>query len=313
MTRWNGVVTPWLLAAALVGCTGAKDVAVGDDDDDTTNPGDDDDDTTDTNTTDTQGGGDSGGGGTDGQTLDPVAVGFELIGGLRGDGSIGNYLVDGVEYLPIVVLTFADVDYFSAADAAGQEGHFCTALAVFGSDPAYGGVTPKFKPDQIPTIDGAITYASYETALAVVSDPAQHDCDELVDPEIWGEDAELLVNPFEGAHFGWGFAPMTQYLIDGWSPETVTDFGAGMVASYIAINDADGNWTGVDWSSTILWQMDPTTNEVLVDDAGNFLGVVPADTVPEGGDLPVSFIQSYAFWYQDFPLMDFSNLTDGAP
>jgi hypothetical protein len=242
--------------------------------------------------------------------LDPVAVGFELAAQMNSDGSLGVWRQGTYEYIPLLLLTFADVEYFSTSD---QEGHYCTAFAPFGSDVEYGGIFPLGKPDQVPVSDGAIMYWSYDVALNLQIDPDFTDCDELVDPEKWGENAELLLEPFVGAHVGIGFAPMTDYLREAWAQEVIDEYDDSFLAMYIAINDASGDFIGFDWTSALIWETDPDTGEVLIDENGYLANTVPVDGLLPGGDLPVGQVQSYAYWYQDFPLMDFSNLRDGAP
>lgn len=243
--------------------------------------------------------------------MNPVAVGFELFAYVNPDGTLGTW-TDGVyEYIPYVLVTFADIEYFYG----NTENTTCVVLAPFGSDGLYGGILPKAKPDQIPTKDGSILYASYETALDIDTDPAATDCDELVDPSLWGEDAELLLEPFDGARLGIGFGKMTDYLLDAWqglSQEDLDLLTPGFLAEYIALNDASGTWLAEDWTTGVLWATDEN-GVPFTDDEGFLSDVVEVDTLLPGGDLPPGQLRSYAYWYQDFPLLDLSNLKDGAP
>lgn len=244
-------------------------------------------------------------------TLNPVAVGFELIATVTETGEFDPWFVSGAGYIPAMVLTFADQEFF---DTGVSEGHICTAFAEFGTDAAYGGVSKYVDPAQLPVVDGVDLFEpSYEAALELYTLPANTDCDDLVDPKIWGEDAELLLEPFDGAHIGIGFGPMTTYLLDSWdvaaTPQAELD---AMLAMYVAINDASGDWVGDDWTTAIIWGIDPVTLDVLTD--GGFLSEPVDVTGLSGGDaLPVGQVRSYAYWYQDFFLMDLTNLKDGAP
>jgi hypothetical protein len=302
-----------LLAGILVGCSGSDDKG-------TPGPGGDDDDDDDATTESAHTGGAPGGG------IDVVAVGFEVFATLEADGTLTSYTFDGATaYAPLVILTFTDAAYFSATTAADQEGHFCTAAALMAAD-VYTDVTPLVKPAQIPTrsqalsqgtgtgIDNAILYVSYEVALNVL----EHDCAGVVDAEKWGADGALLVDPFHGARFGYGFGKQTDYLRAAYlsDGETTNDYlekyEDAMMATYVAINDANGDWYGYDWTTTILFENEPDTNQVLADDQ-DYLIPKPISFLPVGSDLPEGYLSGNAYWYQDFPLLDLSNLRDGAP
>jgi hypothetical protein len=194
-------------------------------------------------------------------------------------------------------LFFASADFFQT----GADTEYCLALGTF--EPI-----PIAKPGQIPTHDGSILYSSYEVALNLEA----HNCAGIVDADKWGADGEDLWGPFQGAHFGYGWGPLTPYLQKQWTQKTIDEYGPSMVASYIAINDATGAWVGEDWTTGFLWEWDPVLEE-LVADANNYLIPIDASGTPAGANLPEGYMRSFAYWYQDFPLMDFSNLTDGAP
>lgn len=249
--------------------------------------------------------------------INPVAVGFELVAQLNADGTLGPWSNGTNFYIPTMIVTFADEVFFQTG---ANDGHFCVALASFGSDAAYGGIQPMTKPDQVTTTDGLTMYWSYDATLDLDTDPGSTDCDELLDPTLWGENGEILLDAFDGAHIGLGFGAMTPYLAKAWefdSPGTATlDFLAlaqpGMFAQYIAINDADGNFVADDWTTGIIWGTDDN-GVPLMDKEGNYTTVMAVDTLEPGADMPSGQLQSYAFWYQDFPLLDLSNLKDGAP
>jgi len=307
-----------LLSVILIGCSG-------DTSDKNGTPGDDDDDD-DTLTTDT--GGDTGGGEPEG--IDIVAVGFEVLGILEPDGSFGPFLVDGVEYPPQVIVTFTDLAYFDLASDQ-QAGHYCTVNGFFGlSDYTVFDVVP---PSTSPLLtrsqaviqgenngdfDNALLSSWYDVALLL--DTEGHDCGGLVDGELWGEDAEVLIDSFNGAHFAWGFGLVTEYIRAGWSQETLDEYGDSMTATYLAINDRNGDFFAYDWSSSLLWEVDPDTNEILYNgDQTEYLAPVSVAGLPAGAALPEAYVQSYAFWYQDFAPssgsvgLDLTNLKNGAP
>ncbi|MBX2796176.1 MAG: hypothetical protein KTR31_00865 [Myxococcales bacterium] len=234
--------------------------------------------------------------------LEPVAVGFEFDGVLRKDGSLTGY-TPGLtgEGLGIMLLTFADIDFFSG----DRDGTTCFALALF-------------EPQPLPIVDyfdledaGVAMHSAYEVALEL--NPLASDCGDFVDPKVWGADASKLITPFVGARVGYGFAPMTDYLRDAWTKESLKSVGDSMVATYVALNDKNGQWVGRDWTTGIMFEWDSKTDELVVDKSGKLLVGIDV-TGTNGGDLlPEGYVRSFAYWYQDFPLLDLSNLTDGAP
>jgi len=246
--------------------------------------------------------------GTDGPDyIDVVAVGFEYFGVILDNGDTSGWTgSDGGAVDQLMVLTFANEDFFGAG---GTDEDSCEAVAFFEA-------SAKVSPDQIPTHDGAVLYQSYEVALDL--NPANSDCAGRVDPKVWGAQAEGLLDPFVGARLGYGFGPMTEYLLkpfrEAWSEEDFEEAKKGMLASYVALNDKDGNWIGIDWTTGRAWQFDTKTDMPVVDDEG-FLSLMDLEALnlAPGTRLPTTYIQSNARWYQDFPLLDLTNLTDGAP
>lgn len=294
----------WLMFAALAACSGEQPAT--DTKTDTNAPGDDDDDDT-APPTDT---------GTETGTtiqppayMDPIAVGFEFDGVIRSDGTIQGYETGYGLTTPIVVLTFTDLDFFYASSTAAQTGHFCTAIAPF----EYAPTAP------LTTANGNPLYLSYDVALTDVGalvfvDGAGNPVDQcagLVDPAVWGANAENLIGPFEGAHFGFGLGEMTDNLRGSIGAATLTDLGDFMLAGYIAINDAAGAFVAEDWSLELVFEWDVATGELVADADGYLVGIDVSNLPP--GAFPDAYIRSFAFWYQDFVLMDFTNLTDGAP
>jgi hypothetical protein len=298
----------WSIVLALFGAVACSGTDTGDDDDNTQPGDDDDDDTLDTVDTSTTGGGT--------EFWEPVAVGFEFDGVVLADGTLTGYTgVDSAgnpaEFAPIMVVTFASSDFFSATTAEEQEAQSCVGLALFQPEPS---VT------SIPNDDDVALHWSYDTALALETDPDLTDCDEKLDPAVWGEDASDLLNAFSGAHFGYGWGPMTDYLLDSWGTQTLDDdeIRNAMMASYVAINDKDGNWIASDWTTGILFEWDEATGELVTvespdDPTVSLLVPIDVSNVPAGVPIPQGYVRSFAYWYQDFPLLDLDNLKDGAP
>ncbi len=241
-------------------------------------------------------------GGTGGFSFvwDPVAVGFEFYGMVDGQGNLGNWQTTGNLLPPFMVLTFADKEFFGS----GNDELTCSVLALFEPEPLD-------RSEHFTLEDPGVQMSSaYEVALQV--DTATSDCAGRVDPVKWGANAENLLDPFVGARLGVGWAPMTDYLRDAWNEDSLDTAGDAMMATYIALNERDGTWIGRDWTTAILYEGDFKSEQVTVNDDNSleFVDVTaldPAQHVPEG------FIQSFAYWYQDFPLLDLSNLRDGAP
>jgi hypothetical protein len=285
-----------MLAGLITACTGEK--PVGDDDDDTT-AGDDDDDTVgDDDDDDTVG--DSGVVTTDSGTfapeyIDPVAVGFEYDGVVRSNGNLEGYTVPGYgDFEPTMYLKFADLDLFYPG---GDElTDVCYAIGQYQPPPGANLVTH----------DGAALFSAYESALTF----EYTTCIGVADPAIWGPNAEYLLTPFYGAHFGYGFGLITDYLISAFGTTTPLEpeFQNSLFAGYIAINDAAGDWIAYDWTIQYAFQWDSATGEVAVD--GKYLvredvsGVVPPDGLPD------IYVRSGSYWYQDFIYMDLGNLAD---
>jgi hypothetical protein len=296
----------WLTVLAWA-CTGSDAV----DDDkpsDGNNDGDDDDgtteDTVDTATTGRE------------EFWEPVAVGFEFDGVVLTNGSLTGYTGvdssgDPAQFAPIMIVTFASLDFFSATTAEQQAAQSCVALALFEPEPAL---------TSIPNDDDVALHWSYDTALALETDPDLTDCDEKLDPAVWGEDASDLLNAFSGAHLGYGWGPMTDYLLEYWGTQTLDDddIANAMMASSIAINDKDGNWVASDWTTGILFEWDEATGELVTvesedDPTVSLLVPVDVSATPAGVPIPQGYVRSFAYWYQDFPLLDLDNLKDGAP
>lgn len=245
--------------------------------------------------------------------MEPVAVGFDLDAVLYEDGTLHPVQYeDGSESPTFLKLTFADQEFFGLA-AEQQLGHYCEVGIVFEPTPQ-DQTNPAFN-----TKTGAPLYWSYETNLNMTEiwefiDPdtgASTSCVGMVDPDVWGTYAENLIGPFNGAHVGIGFAPMTDYLWDAFGGTTATanaDYLDKFIAMYVAVNDKDGGWGGCDWTSALLFEVDPVTDVAVADTDGFLIPQVTSDAGLTG--LPKGYVRTFAYWYQDFPLMDFANLAN---
>ncbi len=294
----------WLLMAALglfsAGCGGEEAVD--------TNDGSDTNDTQDDTNADTDVEDEA-------PPLEPVAVGLEFDGIRLADDSLVSYNteIDGevTPWGPYMILTFADMDYFSAQSSEDQEGHYCIALATL-DDFAKRETdfpTKSMGEDDLAYPDNADLWVSYEGHLTI----AGSTCENVAEGD-YGAGAEDLLAAFDGAHIGMGFGAPTPYLTNGYATSTDADvqefytkYGPSMMAEYIAMNDADGNWIGWDWNLAYLFEWDAEGQALKSDDEGNLIPV-DVSTIPQTDPLPEGYIRTSAFWYQDFPLLDFTNL-----
>lgn len=246
--------------------------------------------------------------------ITPVAVGFEVDVNIDDQGNLLPVRYsDGSTSPPFLKMIFADEEFFSLSGDQ-QEGHYCEVAASL--DPAstngYGAIaTPQDSSDPaFGTLNGSILNWSYDVRPTFAWTFQGTDCAGLVDPDLYGADASGLITPFQGAHIGFGFAPMTDYLWDAWGGEDSPDnaeYVDKFFGMYVAINDRDGHWGGCDWVTGLVFETDD--DGIAIADDQNQLIPIPVDTIGTGG-LPKGYIRTFAYWYQDFPLMDFSNLTN---
>jgi hypothetical protein len=225
-------------------------------------------------------------------TFEPVAVGVAFDGVLRADGTLGTYYFDPgtgtVEAKPAVMFAFAGEGFFDGSD----EDAICWAFGTFSPPPLVDGA--------FETVDGAPMHTAFEDTVTL----EQHDCAGKVDPAVWGENAEALYGPFDGARVGIGFGALTADLEAGWTAEALAELGPSLLTEYVALTDAQGGFVGRDWTSAVLFQWDPVTGELPQDEAGDLLPVV----VPAEGPLPEAYVRSFPWWYEDLADLDLEAL-----
>lgn len=265
------------------------------------------------------------GGSTGPQYMDPVAVGIEIDGVLYDDGTLHPLRYeDGSEGVPFVRLTFADEAYFGLDTAEAQVGHFCEVAASLVPGPSPSGLANQLFDNE----NGTTNNWSYEISdLLIDLEFVGTACQGVVDPAIYGVYGENLIQDFDGMHIGFGFGVMTDRLWEAYGgvddPANV-DLVDNLFSVYIAANDRDGHWGGCDWTVGRLFEVD--ANDMQVEDPKDpgFLLPVPVNNVGSGA-YPKGYLRSFAYWYQDFPLMsqtaaapwDFSHMgndpVNGAP
>lgn len=243
--------------------------------------------------------------------FEPVAVGFEYIGGLGGSGEVLPFSIDGGSTLlnPLLILRFGSVEFFRTSSETGQDLNSCELVFVFRAQPS---------PLQIPNRNGVLLSQTYDIATPTNPDDwfttcdgtFQADGDGYPDPENWGKDGMGLIDKFLGAHVAISFGPFTPYLEDAFATPLDDEVRPEFFAMYIAINDKAGNFILEDWTIARTFEWDPSTGVVSETDEGFLVGI---DATFDNGFLPTAYVQTDAYWYQDFPLLDLDNLKDGAP
>ena len=251
----------------------------------------------------------------------PVAVGFEVTGVLYEDGSLHPLVFDdGSTQDPLVILKFADEEYFGADSEATQAGHFCEIAATLVATPQ------PFNTPAFDAFNGQVLNWSYETNLILEWEFQDTGCGGKLDPAIYGDFGELLTEQFQNMHFGFGFGAMTDRLWfgDGRDDPENADILDEVFAVYISVNDSAGHWGGCDWDYGFLYEVNDLDQQIEDPDNPGFLKSVPVGSMGSGG-LPKGYIATGASWYQDFPLMsqsstapwDFSHMANdpvpGAP
>ena len=116
---------------------------------------------------------------------------------------------------------------------------------------------------------------------------------------------------FNGMRFGMGFGELTEYNASAWAEETIEEYGDYMFTQYIAVNHPVGDgveFVGYNWTTAFLWQWDDVGGEILTEttDEGDLL--IGQD--PQNGNQS-GWINSYAYWYEDFPNLDLDKLAEG--
>ena len=283
MRGMSAIVGIVLLSLMGVSCGGTAPVdPVGGDDDDFTLP---DGDTADTAVA---------------EGFDPVAVGFELISGIDGNGGLVNFTQNANEYPPQVLVTFAGLAYFET----GDDSETCTIIGLWAPE-------PRATPLPVNGSEGQVNlYHSYEEPLFFEMDT--NTCSNM--HSKWGDMGRDLIDKFDGMAFGMGFGAQTDYLRDAWSEEVIESHGEAMFATYIAMNHPDGNggvdFVGQDWTTGILVRWDSDTRAPEVDAQDIYVPEPITGILPGIDPLPEGYISQYAYWYEDFPLLDLDLLKD---
>jgi hypothetical protein len=245
---------------------------------------------------------------TDVDYWEPVAVGFEYIGGFDAENKAltGWTYSDGSPAENYVLVTLAELDYFST----GDEGTYCELYYTYyvegeGDFKSYEAGDPNGANPWGTHGSQATTWASWEGTLSLYGSSVDNGylCENL-DPAEWEDGAPY--SRLENMQFGMGFGPQSEYIHGNWEQKTQDLYGENGFTSYIAINHPDGDgvaFDGYNWTSSYLWQWDSVGGEISVDE-DDYLQVQPHY---DGGSS--GWVTSYARWYEDFPNLDLDQMT----
>lgn len=233
--------------------------------------------------------------------MEPIAVGFEVEGVLYEDGRLMPLVYDDGSYSnPYVRVIFADEEFFDLSGDA-QLGHYCEIVAEIPNLEVFEDGEHAFR-----AIGDAQMNWTYEDNLQLYFEFANTRCADVVDPAVWGGEAEVLFEAFNNMHFGVGYGAMTTRMWDAFGGETATDnedIVDRIFQVYIAVNDAEGQWSGCDWSYGFLYEVDEY--DMQVEDPKNPGYLAPVDVANQNwaSPLPKGYLRTGAYWYQDFWLM----------
>jgi hypothetical protein len=270
------------------------------------------------------------------EPLEAVAIGFEYIGTWdQNNASLGGWTFDSGEAADAYMMVhITNMDFFSSGAGDDNE-NICTLIATFINQPAvldaqeYPWDNPPSNSSQYP-LDGtsAATWGGFEGYLTFLgfSNDTSDTCSRLEDERIYTVTDEGYADiTIEGMHFGLSYGALTaeheSRLSESYENSDIgtyfEDNKGAFVSQYIHMNHTDVNaadgfdFTGYDWNYARL---------AAVNTDGT-IGTVPCDwddtldcydLVEYDGTKNV-FSASDAFWYEDFPNLDFDLLTLGVP
>ena len=277
------------------------------------------------------------------EPLEAIAMGFEYFGSWdQTNRTLGGWTYDsGEDTDGYVLVHITNIDYFS--EGAGNDNeNICTMFATFVNQSAqlntqlYPWESPPTNASQYP-LDGtaADNFGGFEGYLTFTGFSADtiDSCGRITDQNILvpNGDGTLSVSPvIEGMHFGISFGLLTEEQRDRLESIYVDSDAEGLedyladninafVTEFIHINHGDSSsedgydFTGYDWNYANLAKLN---NDGTI-------GSIPCswdesrecyDLVSESYDGAQNiFVASNAFWYEDFPNMDFDILKLGVP
>lgn len=207
-------------------------------------------------------GSDTDSGGPVDRGLVPVAVGIELDAAIDLTGNLVAYndpQDDTVQYPPYFILTFATEAYFST----GADSETCVALAEVDAKTT----TPLFRKAHFDNEDNAEMYQAYQTTITL--DPQLTTCPGNVNETMFGADASGLLDRWNGATIGIGFAPIDAntdlYNTLGTQTTSDDDVLNSLFTQYIALVDTNGGFEGQALDVGIAFEFDAATGDLVAD------------------------------------------------
>jgi len=219
--------------------------------------------------------------------MDPVAVGFEFVGGWdEHRQELRPWLFNSLDYEPYVRIIIVEQEYFQTSpDDPRYYTLYCEVLATLDGGPEP--LEARQHDD-----DAAVTlWGSFAGTLSVFG-YGGGDCENF-DPDVWpgGQPRWTL----DGVPFGVGFGPHTDFLQRAWSDQVIETYGDYMLGVWFAFDrendDGEVEFIARDWTTGLLWQQDAKTGELIVDGDDRPIGQNINDPVRSG------WVSSYAYWF----------------
>ena len=275
----------------------------------------------------------------------PVAIGLEWRGiwDEANDALLESYVStdengEKAAYYSIVTMTLATMDYFGATSDAEREGEYCTMYGYFVSETGGEPVPADLNVQEFDWeagVGGSGTlveeWAGWEGGIVINPDSVDARCYDWIDSSGASVDA---LEMFNGMHYGIALGDLSSYMTteltgaDWWEEDTDAYAYHTM---YTAMNhpsdsDAGYNFIAYDFSSAYFVEADPESCVELLDEEGEVAQVVCGEPLTEtrddgeyykAGNFNVDvgsrygFIIGNAWWYEDFPNLDLSNMAAG--
>lgn len=233
--------------------------------------------------------------------INPIGVAPCFDGAVDTAGNLVDFVEPGTGDLepPLLILNFVSEAFLQTGDVTET----CGAVATF--EPVESGLLAPV--DHFDNEDAAPMHQAYTLRLSV--DPADSNCPQVVDPTLFGANAEGLLGPFDGALMGYGFAA-------NGSNAQLTAATAGIQLTpnshhhYVALRDVNGDFLGRGSCLGAAFEFDDVTGDLVFDPANpqNLLGL-DITAVPPASVIGPSYIRSAPVAYLNLNLLadDLSN------
>jgi hypothetical protein len=241
----------------------------------------------------------------DPEYFEPVAIGFEYVGGWdsANDDYLLDYVYNGKEYPSYILVTLAELDYFSATDTATREEYSCEIIAYFTEEPSSTLAAETYDYGSGGG-ESMSLWSAWEGGLYFDENGLLTENCFSLDPATYTDG--MPIELFSGMHFGLGFGEISDSIVS-WLDKYYNE--TNMFGTYIALNHPDGNggydFVAYDWGYGSLFEWDADTTEISTDEKGSLIESAIGDPSPQG------YIQTGAYWYEDFPNLDLTLLKEG--